>query len=145
MQSREQHAWADDLIVGTALPLLVKEPTQVQLFRFSAVTWNPHRIHFDQAYAQTEGYGNVLVQSHLHGAFLIQAVMDWAGPHARLLAFRWQNRHLSMPGDELTVSGIVTEIEDDVATIELREENQDGRLCAPGWARVRLPRRSDLA
>jgi len=143
MQSREQQVWADDAAVGTALPALVKEPTPVQLFRFSAVTWNPHRIHFDQAYAQTEGYEQVLVQSHLHGAFLIQAVMDWAGPQARLLTFRWQNRYLSMPGDVLTVSGAVTEMDDDVATIELREENQDGRLCAPGWACVRLPRRGD--
>ena len=139
---RSQQVWADDVQVGQELPPLVKRPTSVQLFRFSAVTWNPHRIHFDRTYAATEGYEDVLVQGHLHGAFLMQAVQDWAGPLGRLLTFRWQNRHLAVPGDTLTVTGEVTAVHDDNAEVELREVNQEGRLCAPAWASVRLPRRS---
>jgi 3-methylfumaryl-CoA hydratase len=37
-----------------------------QLFRFSAVTWNAHRIHYDQTYATaTEGYRGLVVQAPL--------------------------------------------------------------------------------
>jgi hydroxyacyl-ACP dehydratase HTD2-like protein with hotdog domain len=132
----------EDLKVGLALPPLVKHPTTVELFRFSAMTWNAHRIHYDKIYAQSEGYPDVLVQSHLHGSFLLQLVMDWAGPRARVTGFRWQNRGIAVPGDVLTCSGKVVKAEGGVAECELEERNQKGELCAPGWARVELPRRS---
>ncbi|MQA84267.1 MAG: acyl dehydratase [Streptosporangiales bacterium] len=134
----------EEVAPGAAITPLVKRPTNVQLFRFSAVTWNAHRIHYDTAYAHTEGYPDVLVQSHLHGCFLVQAVLDWAGPRARLRRFSWQNRRFALPGDVLTCSGKVTatEVHDTVGlvTCELEERNQDGELCAPGWATIELPR-----
>ena len=44
-----------ELEVGDVLPPLKHTATVMQLFRYSAVTWNPHRIHFDQSYASREG------------------------------------------------------------------------------------------
>ncbi len=131
----------EDVAVGTAITPLIKRPTTVQLFRFSAMTWNSHKIHFDKPYAQSEGYPDVLVQSHLHGCFLLQAVMDWVGPRARVLGFRWQNRGIAIPGDVLTCSGKVIKAEGGIVECELEERNQKGDLCAPGWARVELPKR----
>ena len=135
----------EDVEPDTELAPLEKRPTRVQLFRYSAVTWNAHLIHYDAAYARTEDYPDVLVQSHLHGCFLIQTVLDWAGPQAKLRRFRWENRHFAVPGDVLTCTGRVTAVytENGVGVIEceLQEHNQDGRLCAPGWAVVELPLR----
>jgi hydroxyacyl-ACP dehydratase HTD2-like protein with hotdog domain len=133
----------EDVAVGTPIAPLEKRPTSVQLFRYSAITWNAHLIHYNREYAATEGYPDILVQSHLHGCFLIQAVLDWAGPGARLRRFRWENRHLAVPGDVLTCTGQVTTVRDEgerrVVECELYEHNQDGKLCAPGWAVVELP------
>ena len=95
----------EDVTTGTAITPLIKRPTTVQLFRFSAMTWNSHKIHFDKPHAQSEGYPDVLVQSHLHGSFLVQAVMDWAGPEAHLAGFRWQNRAIAIPGDDAWEAG----------------------------------------
>ncbi|ADU49625.1 acyl dehydratase [Intrasporangium calvum] len=134
-----QTLFAGEVTVGTELPEVVWEPTHVQLFRFSAITWNAHRIHYDQAYAAEEGYPDVLVQSHLHGCFLVQTVMSWAGPRATLHRFRWQNRHLATPGDKLRCTGTVTAVEGSLVHCELREINQHGDICAPGWATVELP------
>ncbi len=131
----------EDAGVGTAVTPLVKHPTNAQLFRFSAVTWNSHLIHYDKVYAQSEGYPDVLVQSHLHGCFLLQTVMDWAGPRSRMLGFRWQNRGIAIPGDVLTCSGKVVKAEAGIVECELEERNQKGEVCAPGWARIELPRR----
>jgi acyl dehydratase len=137
----------EDVTTGTALTALIKRPTTVQLFRFSAMTWNSHKIHYDKPYAQSEGYPDVLVQSHLHGSFLVQAVMDWAGPAARLAGFRWQNRAIAIPGDVLTCTGTVvkTELREGLGYVEceLEERNQKNELCAPGWARVQLPLRAE--
>ena len=132
-----------EITEGQTIPALVKRPTNLQLFRYSAVTWNAHLIHYDDAYARSEGYPAVLVQSHLHGCFLIQTAVDWAGPGARLRRFRWENRHLAIPGDVLTCDGRVTatRTEDGVGVVEceLFEHNQDGKLCAPGWAVLEFP------
>lgn len=129
--------------VGSEIAPVVKRPTGVQLFRYSAVTWNAHLIHYDAEYARTEGYPDVLVQSHLHGCFLVQTVMDWAGPRAWLRKFRWENRHLALPGDVLTCTGVVTGVRDEgdvrLLECELEERNADGVLCAPGWALVEVP------
>ncbi|MBI4538631.1 MAG: acyl dehydratase [Gemmatimonadetes bacterium] len=128
---------------GMEIPPLTKRPTNLQLFRFSAVTWNAHRIHYDAAYAREEGYPDVLVQAHLHGAFLIQMLQSWIGPRGRLLRFGWQNRALAVPGDVLTCTGRVTKKYDQgqwgYLECVVQERNQRGELCAPGTALVALP------
>ena len=49
------------------------KPDSVQLFRYSALTFNSHRIHYDQDYArEMEGYPNVLV----HAPFLVLLMVN---------------------------------------------------------------------
>ncbi|NKQ55006.1 acyl dehydratase [Amycolatopsis sp. K13G38] len=133
----------ETITVGTEITPYDVRPSTTQLFRFSAATWNAHRIHYDQEYARSEGYPNVLVQSHLHGCFLSNAVLEWAGDNATLREFRWQNRRLAVAGDHLTVTGTVTAVYDEPGTrvveVELEEHNQRGELCAPGRAVLALP------
>ena len=48
-------------------------PDPVQLFRFSALTFNAHRIHYDREYAtQVEGYPGLVV----HGPFIATLLLD---------------------------------------------------------------------
>jgi len=50
----------------------------VTLFRYSALTFNPHRIHYDRPYAMgTEGYPGLVV----HGPFSQQCLLDLARDH----------------------------------------------------------------
>ncbi len=65
-------------------------PDPVMLFRYSALTFNGHRIHYDQPYAtKVEGYPGLIV----HGPLIATLLMDLlrreapAGPLARF-AFR---------------------------------------------------------
>ncbi|MDW6064467.1 hypothetical protein SAZ11_49175 [Streptomyces sp. FXJ1.4098] len=51
----------------------------MQLFRFSAVSWNAHRIHYDAEFAASEGFPDTVVQSTLHGEMLSRHALDWAG------------------------------------------------------------------
>lgn len=142
MTSRSQ-LYAEDVSVGDRIDELVVCPTAVTLFRFSAVTWNPHRIHYDQAYAATEGYPGVIVHSHLHGSWLAQMVLGWAGPQSRLREFSWQNRQYAVLGDTLRCSGEVVAVDGALVECMLLEQNQDGADCAPGRAVVELPRRGE--
>ena len=48
-------------------------PDPVTLFRYSALTFNPHRIHYDKPYAmEREGYPGLVV----HGPFTQQCLLD---------------------------------------------------------------------
>jgi len=132
-------------MTGEPLTPLVRSPTAVQLFAFSAVTWNSHRIHYDADYARNEeGYPDVLVQSHLHACFLGQAALEPWGPGARLAQLGWQNRGIAVPGDTLTITGTVVSTTaepggDTRLELTLEERNQRDELCVQGWATVLLP------
>ncbi|WP_033288570.1 MaoC/PaaZ C-terminal domain-containing protein [Amycolatopsis jejuensis] len=128
--------------VGDQLPELRRTPSRLQLFRYSAVTWNTHRIHFDPDYAEAEGYPDVLVQSHLHGAFLVSLCTGWMGEAGRLTRLEVSVRRYAVPGDELVCRGEVTGIEPDglvhVRLTETRES--DGAVCAEGSATIAIAR-----
>jgi hydroxyacyl-ACP dehydratase HTD2-like protein with hotdog domain len=130
-----------DVSAGDELPAMVKNASRAQLFLFSAATNNPHRIHYDREYAAVEGHPDVLVHGPLQGAWLHQFVVDWAGPRGRVMALSWQNRARAFPESDLTFRGRVTEIDGDVAVLEVWEEDAQGAVLMPGTARVRLPRR----
>jgi 3-methylfumaryl-CoA hydratase len=68
------------------------EPTAALLFRFSALTYNAHRIHYDRDYAmKVEGYPGLVV----HGPLLATLLMDHfrrAQPEARIRTFSFRAR-----------------------------------------------------
>ena len=51
----------------------------VLLFRFSALTFNAHRIHYDQSYALQEGYPGLLVHGPLVAILLLELAARNAG------------------------------------------------------------------
>ena len=60
-------------------------PSSVLLFRYSALTFNGHRIHYDREYAtQAEGYPGLVV----HGPLLATLLTDLARRHAPGRAMR---------------------------------------------------------
>ena len=93
------------LQAGTALAPVAYETSTVQVFRYSAATWNTHRIHYDREYARAEGYPDVLVQSHLHGALLARYATGWAGEEGRLTELALRVRRYAVCPVEHVVAG----------------------------------------
>jgi acyl dehydratase len=143
-----QQRYFEDVQVGDSLDEARHCPSRVQLFRYSAATWNSHRIHYDAAYAELEGYPDVLVQSHLHGAFLSSLCTDFAGPAGRLETLEVSVRRYATADTTLVCRGSVTKTEalDGNAGkvyLDLEEVREaDGVVCAPATAVVRLPCRA---
>lgn len=52
----------------------IMKPTELMLFRYSALTFNSHKIHYDKVYAESEGYPNVLLQGPLSVTLLLEWV-----------------------------------------------------------------------
>lgn len=133
----------EDVEIGARIPSITKAATAVGLFRFSAVTWNPHLIHYNRDVAMSEGHDNIVVHSHLHGSYLLQVLMAWAGPKARVLKFKWQNHRAVLVDEEVVCSGEITHVNPSgLVECFVEERNLAGELCAKGWATVRLPSRA---
>ncbi len=130
-----------DVVVGAELPVVVRNASRVQLFLYSAATWNPHRIHYDADYARYEGHPDVIVHGPLQGAWLSQYVTDWAGPLGRILSLSWQNRASALPETDYEFRGVVESIDGDEVSLRVWEQTLDGTILMPGEAKVRLPRR----
>ncbi len=68
---------------------LTIEPSPVLLFRYSALTFNSHRIHYDRPYAMDcEGYPGLVVQGPLLATLLAQLAREGAGRAIGRFAFR---------------------------------------------------------
>jgi 3-methylfumaryl-CoA hydratase len=64
-------------------------PTTVDLFRYSAATYNGHRIHYDQDYASDEeGYPDLMVHGPFTAAKLFDLASRTAGAPLKSFSFR---------------------------------------------------------
>jgi 3-methylfumaryl-CoA hydratase len=68
------------------------EPDGVLLFRFSALTFNGHRIHYDRLYAQNEeGYPGLVVHGPLQAMLLMESFMR-EHPTSKVKSFGFTSR-----------------------------------------------------
>ena len=78
-------------------------PSQAQLLRYSALTFNAHRIHYDLPYARdVEGYAGLVVHGPLTATLLLNHARDIAGHPIRQFSFRGANP--AFCGEPLTLA-----------------------------------------
>ena len=95
--------------IGAGLGVLTLTPTTVDLFRYSAATRNTHRIHYDPAYAEREGYPDVLLQGHLRGAYASLLCTHWLDDRGDLLTVDFSPRRYVVQGLTVSYSGHITD------------------------------------
>jgi 3-methylfumaryl-CoA hydratase len=122
--------------VGDTLRPLKHTATTFQLFRYSAVTWNPHRIHFDEAYAREEGHAGVALHSHLRAALALRCVTEGLGRGRRVTNVSYRLRRPVYAPAELTYTARVTAAEGDGLTLQLIEQQGAGDVGFEGSVRV---------
>ncbi len=66
-------------------------PDETMLFRYSAITDNPHRIHYDLAYARSEGYPALVVNGTVPTMFLLEMLRAHIGGEPT----GWRSRNLA--------------------------------------------------
>jgi len=137
---------SEDLEVGDEIPPITVTPTIAQLFLFSAVTWNAHRIHYDAPYAATEGYSAPVIHGPFQGGLLSRMVSAWAGGTGVIKRLSYTHRGMALLGDTLTCRGkIAKKYEADGAPLvdlALSVETQSGEVTTLGRATVAFPKGS---
>ncbi len=85
------------------------DPTPTLLFRYSAVTFNGHRIHYDYPYVTgTEGYSGLVVHGPLIATLSLRAFLR-ANPGATLRRFAYRGVRPLIAPQPFEVGGRVTE------------------------------------
>ncbi len=94
-------------------------PDERLLFRYSALTFNTHRIHYDQRHArETEGYPDLVVHGPLTATLLAGAASRRAGP---LRTFRFRAEAPTFVG---TVVWLLVDV--DGTEVQARAVREDG-------------------
>jgi 3-methylfumaryl-CoA hydratase len=100
-------------------------PDETLLFRYSALTFNAHRIHYDTPYVtQTEGYPGLVV----HGPLIATLLMDLLRrelPHATVREFSFKALRPCFAGRALHLCGHAS---GDGKSIELWSKDHEGWL-----------------
>ena len=98
-------------------------PTSTTLFRYSALTFNGHRIHYDQDYCRNvEGYPNLVIHGPLTATMLASFAEEAGGRHLR--EFSYRGLRPALLGEALT---LVAEITGTTAVVSARLAN--GATC----------------
>jgi len=85
------------------------EPSTVMLFRYSAVTFNGHRIHYDLDYVTgQEGYPGLVVHGPLIATNMLQACVD-ANPGREVESFRYRGLRPLIAPKSFEVAGTLLE------------------------------------
>jgi len=85
------------------------QPSAVMLFRYSAVTFNGHRIHYDLDYVtQQEGYPGLVVHGPLIATAMLQACVD-AHPQRKVARFQYRGLRPLISPQAFDVAGRMME------------------------------------
>lgn len=99
-------------------------PDETLLFRFSAITFNTHRIHYDMPYATgIEGYRGLVVHGPLMSSLLLDLVAQEFG-HNQLKSFGFRALSAAFAGEPLHLVGRREE-----NAVQLAALGGDGRIC----------------
>lgn len=108
-------------------------PDPVLLFRYSALTLNSHRIHYDRDYAtQVERYPGLIVHGPLLATYLVELIARQY-PNKTLHSFEFKAVSPVFDGADFTVCGLEP---DQDGKCELWIKNAAGELCVKGLAIV---------
>jgi 3-methylfumaryl-CoA hydratase len=109
-------------------------PDDVLLFRYSALTFNGHRIHYDRRYVtEVEGYPGLVV----HGPLIATLLMDLLRrqlPQADVAAFRFKAVRPTFDGHPMKVNGAP---QPDGKTVRLWAQDHEGWLTMDAVATLR--------
>ena len=107
-------------------------PDDVLLFRYSALTFNGHRIHYDRRYVtEVEGYPGLVV----HGPLIATLLLDLLHRHvpgADLATFRFKAVRPTFDGQPLRINGTR-----DGQAVRLWAQDHHGRLTMDAAAMLR--------
>lgn len=144
----EQLYW-EDVELGAEIPSLTKCPSRLQLVRHACASGDLSRIHYDDSYAESQGFSRVIVHGTLQYSFLAQMLTDWIGDQGWIRRIACTYRRAALVEDSLICKGTVQSKKcqqgEHHLACEIWIENEQGEITTRGSATIVLPSRAGLA
>ncbi len=152
----EKQLYWEDVEVDSEITPLSKVASTRMLVKFAGASGDFNPLHYEDAFAASQGVGKPIVHGQLKRAWLAQLITDWIGEQGTLRKFSCQFRGMDYPrpmktivepqeGETWWCKGAVTSkyIEGDEHRVECEiwVENGKGERTTPGSATVVLPSR----
>ncbi len=103
------------------------------LFRYSALTFNSHRIHYDRRYAmEVEGYPGLVVHGPLIATLLLHELIA-RDPSVDVASYSFRAERPLFDNAPVVVCGA----RDDAGSVALFASDQSGALCVSATAKLR--------
>lgn len=146
----------EDVEVDNEITPLSKVASTRMLVKFAGASGDFNPLHYEDAFAASQGVGKPIVHGQLKRAWLAQLITDWIGEQGTLKKLSCQFRGMDYPrpmktivepqeGETWWCKGTVTNkyIEGDEHRVECEiwVENGKGERTTPGSATVVLPSR----
>ncbi len=124
--------------VGDELPTFTRETGFANWNRYAAVNDEFVPIHMDDAAGEAAGNGGAFGMGNLQWAYLHNMLRSWVGENGEILSIEVQFRSPNVKGQTVTAKGVVTAVDDDVISLDVWTEQQEGTKLAPGSAKVKM-------
>ena len=124
--------------VGDQLPELAVELTPTLIISTAIASRDYQDVHHDRDLAQQRGSKDIFMNILSTNGFVGRFVTDWAGPDAVIKKVSIRLGVPNYPGDTMRLTGHVTEVNGDVATVEVVGANSMGNHVT-GTVEVEVP------
>ena len=127
--------------VGEEIAPLSRTVTQEQINAYAEASGDLNPIHVNEEFARMVGLPGTIAHGMLDMAILTEAVSRWAGGADRVASIRCRFSKPLLPGDTITCTGKVVEVDEatGIATLEVGATSDRGEnVLTNGRATVRL-------
>ncbi|MEW6057693.1 MAG: MaoC/PaaZ C-terminal domain-containing protein, partial [Bdellovibrionota bacterium] len=110
----------------------------LKLYAQASADHNP--IHLDEAVARKVGLPGVIAHGMLTMAFMGEFLYQALGSHAktgRIEEMSCRFKAMTLPGDVITITGVVRDVIDGTAHCDLEAKKESGEITATGFAVLR--------
>lgn len=115
----------------------MRTASEVLLFRYSALTFNAHRIHIDMPYTQqVERYPGLVVHGPLQATWLMQLAHEVRGDWPAAFAFRGVHPMLLTPGESPHIDLMATEGEGGVVALYAGQAGHQCTQATASWGKT---------
>ncbi len=148
----------EDVEANDEITPLAKVATSQMLVKWAGASGDFNPLHYEDAFAATQGVGKPIVHGALKRQWLVQLMTDWIGEQGTLKKFSCHYRAMDYPrlmktmtepqeGETWWCKGKVTKkhVEDGEYCVDCNIwiENGKGEVTTPGKATVVLPARAN--
>ena len=129
--------------LGEQLGPLVVRITRPGVVRYAGASTDFNEIHYSDRHARAIGLDGVVAHGMWTMGAALRVVTDWVGDPGRVLSYSVRfTRPVLVPdtdeGVEVTFGGIVSALEEGIATVSLSATTQEGAVLGAARAEVRV-------